>query len=79
MLMYWKKLDKIYRGTFVGIFLVVCFGSRFLIEFVKNDQVAFEADRLLNQGQVLSIPFIIIGIIFLIYAFVKKQPAMRQS
>jgi len=79
LLMYWKKLNKIYRGTFVGIFLVVCFGSRFLIEFVKNDQVAFEADRLLNQGQVLSIPFIIIGIIFLIYAFVKKQPAMRQS
>jgi prolipoprotein diacylglyceryltransferase len=64
-----------YRGTFVGIFLIVCFGSRFLIEFVKNDQVDFEADMLLNMGQILSIPFILLGIGFLVYAFVKRVPA----
>jgi len=75
MILYWKKLEKVYRGTFVGIFLVVCFGSRFLIEFVKNDQVEFEADMLLNQGQLLSIPFILIGVGFLVYALVNKRPA----
>ena len=75
MLLYWKKLDSLYRGTFVGLFLIVCFGSRFLIEFVKNPQVEFERDMLLNMGQLLSIPFILLGIGFLVYAFVKKQPA----
>ena len=75
MALYWKKLDKMYRGTFVGIFLIVCFGSRFLIEFVKNDQVDFEADMLLNMGQILSIPFVLLGIGFLVYAFTKKLPA----
>jgi len=75
MFLYWKRLDKTYRGTFVGIFLIVCFGSRFLIEFVKNDQVEFEADMLLNMGQILSIPFVVLGIGFLVYAFVKKLPA----
>ena len=75
MWLYWNKLEKMYRGTFVGIFLIVCFGSRFLIEFVKNDQVDFEADMLLNMGQILSIPFILLGIGFLVYAFVKRLPA----
>ena len=75
MWLYWKKLDKVYRGTFVGIFLIVCFGSRFLIEFIKNDQVDFEADMLLNMGQILSIPFVLLGIGFLVYAYTKKLPA----
>ncbi len=73
--LYRHKLDSMYRGTFVGIFLTVCFGSRFLIEFVKNDQVAFEADMALNMGQLLSIPFVLLGIGFLVYAFRKKLPA----
>ena len=75
MWLYWKKLDKVYRGTFVGIFMIVCFGSRFLIEFIKNDQVDFEADMLLNQGQLLSIPFVLLGIGLLIWAYRKKLPA----
>ena len=75
MWLYWKKLDKVYRGTFVGIFLIVCFGSRFLIEFIKNDQVDFEAGMLLNMGQILSIPFVLLGIGFLVYAYTKKLPA----
>ena len=75
MWLYWKKLDSTYRGTYVGIFLIGCFGSRFLIEFIKNPQEAFEADMLLNMGQLLSIPFILLGVGFLMYAFVKKLPA----
>lgn len=75
ILMYKYKLNKIYRGTFIGIFFIVCFGSRFLIEFIKEPQVAFEDNMILNMGQKLSIPFILLGIAFLIYAFVRKQPA----
>ncbi len=75
MWLYWKKLDKTYRGIYVGIFLFVCFGSRFLIEFIKNDQVEFEANMTLNMGQHLSIPFVLLGIGFIVYACVKKLPA----
>jgi len=75
MWLYWKKLDKVYRGTFVGIFMIICFGSRFLIEFIKNDQVEFEADMALNMGQLLSIPFVLLGIGLLVWAFRKKLPA----
>lgn len=73
--MYKFKLDKIYRGTFIGIFFIVCFGMRFLIEFIKEPQVDFENNMALNMGQLLSIPFVLLGIGFLIYAYVKKQPA----
>ena len=75
MWLYWKKLDKVYRGSFVGIFMIVCFGSRFLIEFIKNDQVEFEANMALNMGQLLSIPFVLLGIGLLFYAFKTKLPA----
>ena len=75
MWLYWKKLDSTYRGTYVGIFLTICFGARFLIEFIKNDQVDFEAGMALNMGQLLSIPFVLLGIGFIVYAFVKKKPA----
>ncbi len=70
-----EKLDKVYRGTFIGIFFIVCFGSRFLIEFIKEPQVAFEEGMTLNMGQLLSIPFVLLGIGFLVYAFTKKLPA----
>lgn len=73
--MYKFNLKKIYRGTFIGIFFIVCFGMRFLIEFIKEPQVAFEDNMVLNMGQILSIPFILIGVGFLVYAFVRKQPA----
>ncbi|MGN0201619.1 MAG: prolipoprotein diacylglyceryl transferase [Candidatus Cryptobacteroides sp.] len=73
--LYVKKLDKVYRGTFIGIFFIVCFGMRFIIEFIKEPQVEFEEGMLLDMGQILSIPFVILGIGFLIYAYRKKLPA----
>ena len=73
--LYKWRLDKMYRGEFIGLFLLVCFGSRFLIEFIKEPQVEFEKTMALNMGQLLSIPFIIIGIFFLFWAFRNKLPA----
>ena len=72
---YRKRLDKMYRGAFFGIFLIGCFGMRFLIEFIKEPQVGFEENMVLNMGQLLSIPFIIAGIALIAYAQVKKTPA----
>ena len=73
--LYKWRLDKTWRGTFIGIFLTVCFGSRFLIEFIKEPQVEFEKAMTLNMGQLLSIPFVLLGIGFLVYAYTKKIPA----
>ena len=72
---YRKRLDKVHRGFFFGLFLVGCFGMRFLIEFIKEPQVGFEEGMALNMGQLLSIPFVIAGIALLVYAGVKKVPA----
>ncbi|MDE6097934.1 MAG: prolipoprotein diacylglyceryl transferase, partial [Muribaculaceae bacterium] len=50
MWMYWKKNAQKRPGLIFGTFLVGVFFSRFLIEFVKNDQEPWEADMLLNMG-----------------------------
>ena len=73
--LYKKKLDTLPKGFFFGLFLVGCFGMRFLIEFIKEPQVGFEESMALNMGQLLSLPFIIIGIIALVIAYKKKLPA----
>lgn len=73
---YKYRSERTWRGTFIGLFLIGCFGSRFLIEFIKNDQVDFEAGMALNMGQILSIPFVLLGIGFLVYAYKKKLPAL---
>jgi phosphatidylglycerol---prolipoprotein diacylglyceryl transferase len=53
-------------GRIAAIFLVALFSLRFLVEFVKENQEPFEDHLLLNMGQVLSIPFIGIGISLLL-------------
>ena len=75
-LLYKYRAQKMYRGTFIGVFFVVLFGMRFLIEFIKEPQVGFENDMVLNMGQWLSIPFILIGLVMLIYSFKKKMPML---
>lgn len=60
-----QKTDR--RSGFIfGLFLVLMFLSRFLLEFFKADQSAFESGMLLNMGQLLSMPFIIFGLILLL-------------
>ena len=75
ILMYKYNLKKLYRGFFIGTFFIGCFGMRFLIEFIKEPQVGFEQGMALNMGQLLSIPFVLLGIGFLVYSYVKKVPA----
>lgn len=59
MFLYWKTSAKERIGLILGVSLLGIFGSRFLLEFIKNVQVSFEEEMFLNQGQLLSIPFII--------------------
>ncbi|MCF8367027.1 MAG: prolipoprotein diacylglyceryl transferase [Bacteroidales bacterium] len=58
---YWKNNGKPKPGFIFGLFLVLLFSARFFIEFLKEPQVNFEATMVLNMGQWLSIPFVIIG------------------
>lgn len=73
MWMYWKKNAETRPGLIFGVFLTGIFLPRLLIEFVKNDQVAWEADMTLNMGQLLSIPFILCGIVLIIYSLVRPK------
>ncbi|MBD5225202.1 MAG: prolipoprotein diacylglyceryl transferase [Bacteroidales bacterium] len=69
MWMYWKRNAEERPGLIFGVFFIVLFTSRFLIEFVKNPQEEFEIGMILNLGQLLSIPFILMGVAFVIYAY----------
>lgn len=65
---FFKKEGKLARGYITGVFMIGIWGMRFLIEFLKEDQVAFEADMTLNMGQWLSIPLFLSGIYLIYYS-----------
>ena len=69
---YWKTKAKEKQGLLFGMFLIGVFGSRFCIEFVKENQEAWEQGMTFNMGQLLSIPFVIAGVYF-IYNALKKN------
>ena len=73
MWMYWKKNAEERPGLILGVFFIGIFLPRFLIEFIKNDQVAREATMTLNIGQQLSIPFILLGVGLVIYAMMRPK------
>lgn len=75
MWMYWKKNAQARPGLILGTFFIGTFLTRFFIEFIKNDQVDFEATMALNMGQWLSVPFILAGIGLIIYAL--RRPAIH--
>jgi len=70
---YYKKNGKPTEGLVFGYFLILLFTARFFIEFIKNEQVDFEKSMAINMGQILSIPFIVAGIIIIYFVNRKKQ------
>ncbi len=75
--LFHKKMHTVPNGTYLGWVMIGVFLSRFLIEFLKKDQVAQEATMALNLGQQLSIPFILLGLFFVfrirLARIIKKQ------
>ena len=72
----YKKSDhgqKLHRGFFFGLCLTEIFVFRFFVEFLKENQVDFENTMTLNMGQWLSVPFVIIGIYFMLFYGKNKQ------
>lgn len=69
--LYRNKKESFTSGFIFGLFFTLLFISRFIIEFFKENQVSFENDLALNMGQMLSIPFIIGGIIVMLWKWKK--------
>ena len=72
MILYKKRRDGLENGFFFGLAVVLFFTARFLIEFVKENQVGFEDAMTFNMGQLLSLPYLVVGIGFIIYGLRKK-------
>ncbi|MDR3188126.1 MAG: prolipoprotein diacylglyceryl transferase [Prevotellaceae bacterium] len=71
---YVKKDSLRRRGGFLfGAFLTLVFTFRFLVEFIKERQVDFEEGMPLDMGQLLSIPFVLLGVFMLIYSL-RREP-----
>lgn len=73
MYLYWKRNAEERPWLLTGVFFIWTFGTRFLIEYIKNPQEAWEADMVLNMGQILSIPFVLIGLGMVIWAYTHPR------
>jgi prolipoprotein diacylglyceryl transferase len=73
MYLYRRTRARYRQGLLTGVFFILIFTPRLLIEFIKEDQEAFEAGMTLNMGQWLSIPFILGGIYLVIRALKRPE------
>lgn len=71
--LYKTRREKLENGFFFGLVITLIFVARFFIEFIKEKQVPFEEQMKFDMGQLLSIPFIALGIGFMIYGFIKTK------
>lgn len=67
-----KKKAQTPEGSIFGLFVVILFSLRFIYEFYKENQVAFEDKMPLNMGQILSLPMIAVGLLVLYMAYAGK-------
>lgn len=65
--------DKIRPGLIFSTFLVTVFTARFFLEFVKTKQASYSSDFWMSTGQMLSVPFVIVGLAFILFSVVKKR------
>jgi phosphatidylglycerol---prolipoprotein diacylglyceryl transferase len=79
MLLYKKMRARLKNGFLFGLGTVLFFTARFVIEFVKENQVGFEDRMALNMGQLLSLPFIVVGIGFIIYGLMKTRKSLNTN
>lgn len=72
LILYRMYNNRMGKGLFLGYCLFTIFTFRFFVEFIKEEQVAFEEGMTLDMGQWLSIPFIIIGLYYMIKGIRNK-------
>jgi phosphatidylglycerol---prolipoprotein diacylglyceryl transferase len=71
--LYKTRRESLKNGFFFGLVITLIFVARFFIEFIKEKQVPFEEQMKFDMGQLLSIPFIVLGIGFIIYGLIKTK------
>jgi phosphatidylglycerol---prolipoprotein diacylglyceryl transferase len=74
--MYFLPKKKFHSGMLFGVFLTLVFSARFIIEFVKVPQAAYAHDTFMSTGQLLSIPFLGLGLGLITWSIIqaKKEP-----
>lgn len=70
--LYFKKDAGKKPGLLFGLFLTLLFGARFVLEYFKMNQAAFAVGWSINMGQILSIPFVALGL-FLFFKAINKK------
>jgi phosphatidylglycerol:prolipoprotein diacylglycerol transferase len=71
--LYKTRRENLKNGFFFGLVITLIFVARFFIEFIKEKQVPFEEQMQFDMGQLLSIPFIVLGVGFIIYGLIKTK------
>jgi prolipoprotein diacylglyceryltransferase len=74
-LYYSKDLGRRRPGFLFGVAMIGIFLTRFFIEFLKERQVDFEMGMALDMGQLLSIPFIILGVVMIVRSMLRPEVA----
>jgi len=74
--LYWRKKGEHIQGTLISLACILIFTARFFIEFLKTEQVDFEKGMALNMGQLMSIPFVILGLVWLYFSLKNKKRAV---
>lgn len=82
VILFWMyNSDKVKKadGLIFGYFLILLFLARFIIEFFKENQETFENSMPINMGQILSIPFILIGLALIVWKSKTKNEFVEIS
>jgi phosphatidylglycerol:prolipoprotein diacylglycerol transferase len=74
---YLKTDKKSKQGYLFGLAIVMIFGFRFFVEFVKENQSPFEKGMILDMGQILSIPFVLAGLYFMFKKYKEIPPQKK--
>ena len=78
MFYLWKyKRQILPQGFMFGLFCVLLFTSRFLMEFLKETQVDWEKGLVFDMGQWLSIPFVLGGAFIMFYSYRKQKRSLE--
>lgn len=78
LLMRYRRATALRDGVLTGWYFVLVFGARFLLEFTKAPQSEFELGLPLSFGQLLSIPFILIGAVLITARSLPRKPSGAQ-
>lgn len=70
---YRRRPERVGTGFFFGLCILLIFTARILIEYTKENQVGFEDGMPFNMGQLLSVPFVLLGTYCVMHALKKEK------